>query len=739
MARRQGLTIALGVLMSAAAIWYANAASAWPQGLLGFPWPPAERGIAAGQILVSFAARWIVWLRAALLLPAVAYLWGRFRRQSAARGGGANVAALGLALVAQSFLLEERILVGVLAYGLAAGIYLTRPRRWDTAPTVSWASHEPIVALLLLGCFLAASIYGLDLVPVPDFDEQGFAIAARMQAGEIPEGPVLGYDLKRFQGLPVPLFLQTLAVRIFHPGLLSIRLVAVAAGALTRVMATVAFRRFGGRVVLWVLALAAFSPAYLHYSRWGHYTMVSVLHGVIAVSLLFAFVERWRVGTAVLLGFVLGASIYCYQLSWLVPAIAGLCLLAVPALRRRPGAGVRAAVIAGTCIVSMLPAFTIRYQEFQAVGAQTFDRRALWYGRNPWASTDPARILAHKAASPEDVAALRRLLEAQGLRVQVTTTDRRVFLTLTGPPEATRAARADIERLSWTIIDDTGERYTPWGHAAVALRSLYRPGQDLFNPIRAPFLDPVSVSLLFLGFLYGVRHWHVPTLRILTVWVVCGALLPSMLGYPVYRRMLLMLPGAYAIMGLALEEVMRDLRSTGRWSRMGSVVFAGVLMTVIAVTNLYAYHRLWNPTADPDGQSILLLGKMVLGLPANERVLVSVPTGKGAALFAGQYLAWVGRTRHDGSARVFMFARPPAPAAVHRISCAQEKPFAWIVDKGQGEASAFERLPLQFECESSSRGPYRLYRVKSARPGVCPDRVAPPPGPSGGDSTAPLG
>jgi 4-amino-4-deoxy-L-arabinose transferase-like glycosyltransferase len=725
--RPQTFVIVAGLLSVAAAIWYANETGASLRGLLGFPSRWVDGVVAIGAALHALTAQWIQWLRAALLLPVAAYVWNAARHPEMGQGRGAGASALCVALVGQSFLVEGRLAAGLTAYAAAAIIYLARPldrRAGEEAPPAGpWRWRESLIAILLLAGFLSSAVYGLDLLPIPDFDELGFAMAARMQAGEIPEGRVLGYDLKRFQALPLPLFLQALAVRYLHPGLLSIRLVMMAAGALALLVAAIGFRRTtGSRAVLWMLALAAFSPVYLHYARWGHYMMVSVLHGVVTLALLITFVERWGTAWALALGLAIGTSIHCYQVSWFAPIIAGACLLAVPALRNRAGFGARLATIGALGLVIMLPAFTFRYDELRAVNAETFDSRSVWYNliHGDYQHTF---ITAEKATSPEDAAVLRRELEARGLRVFVRagSPDRRTRLIVTGDPAAVRAARVAVEKAAWTIREDISRWATPWGRAAGVLRSLYAPGAELFNPIHAPLLHPISACLLVLGLLHGVRHWRVPAIRILVIWVVCAAFLPSIFGGAFYRRTVLMFPGAFALMGLALEELSRDLRSMGRLARAGTPVVAGILLTVVTVTNVYSYHRLWNPTFAPDNPSMLLLGKIVLASLPSGRVLIAVPKERTGGPFPGLYLQWIAGNPRDGSPRVVQFQRPLTPAKVQRLSCAQRTPFVWVIDRAEEHAPAFTNLTRTFDYESTTRGPYRIYAVTNPRPGTCPD------------------
>jgi hypothetical protein len=167
----QTFVIVAGLLMTAAAIWYANETGASIRGLLGFPSPSVDGVVAIGAALHALTARWIHWLRAALLLPVATYVWNAARHPERRQGRGAGASALCLALVAQSFLVEGWLAAGLVAYAAAAIIYLARPldRRAgeQPPPADSWRWRESLTTILLFSSFLAAAVYGLDLLPIP--------------------------------------------------------------------------------------------------------------------------------------------------------------------------------------------------------------------------------------------------------------------------------------------------------------------------------------------------------------------------------------------------------------------------------------------------------------------------------------------------------------------------------------------------------------------------------------------
>ncbi len=711
------------VAMLVAAVTYANRVGASPDTILSFPWPPAEAVVLAGALLYELG-RWMGWMRVVAVVAVLLHMWLRRRRTQRAVGAWA---ALCVGWVAQSFVLAGEVALGLAAYAVAAVLWFAQEDRSVTMSSRSGGTTALGVAILLIALFVFLSLYGVDVYPEAHYDEVAYAIAARMQAGTIPEGPVLANDLKKFRGLAAPFLLHTLAGSHLDPGIVGLRLVSVVAGALALLVAASAmWRPLGRSPVLWLLALAAVSPLYLNHSRTAQYIMISVLQGTVTLAATLRVRERSTWLSTAFLALLVGGSVYFYQLSWFVPILVGATFLAVPEMRRRRGTLRRVAATLALAAVVALPAFTIRRDALQAVNAQTFDHRAVWSG---WfgARSQPARaavfFLVPKWVTGEDLTARSEALRAEGLQARVVKKlDGHTEFIVSGPPALVHAARDALEASSGTVHFEYPQLTSPWANVAAILHRLFvGPGfEEWGRIIDAPVLNPVLAPLLVLGLCEAVRRRREAPVRIVLVWVVLGGLLPAVVGGVLPRRALLAFPAALALAGLAIERVRVGLLSGGGWALAWGASLAGALVIVVLTTDIYAFFRRWNGGWDPSRPCTLQLRKVVKSIPREQRVLVALDPFTHPSVPVGYFAQVEDETIDRGRSRVAAIrALPPDAATIRRRSCQTRRPFVWIVSNLETYRDAFRALADGFRYEEETRGPYRVYHVHWATPGAC--------------------
>jgi hypothetical protein len=329
-ARWLDLVVVVTVVVALAGLLaHADCQSAAGAAVLGFPWPPAERVISAGERIEGIAARHFGSIRAGLVLGLVAhFVFARRRRRVGPNPGttprwGGILPAVCLGWLAQTYVLVDATGMGLALYGLAGYVYLRGPRPPDAPRVPIGVCHAAAFAALVIG-FIFVALYGVDVYPETHYDEAGFALAAGMDAGHVPAGRVYAYRLERFQGLPAPFALHALALEHFTPGIIALRFVSIAAAVGTLLIAALVLRaRLGPRATLWMLGFTAISPLFLNHARTAQFIMVTVLHGAASLAALLRFRERpdWRSG--LVLAVLAGGSIYFYQLSWFVPVLLG--------------------------------------------------------------------------------------------------------------------------------------------------------------------------------------------------------------------------------------------------------------------------------------------------------------------------------------------------------------------------------------------------------------------------------
>ena len=227
-------------------------------------------------------------------------------------------AALLLAILAQSWLLDGAFALGLGVYGLAAACALARTGA--DAPEPRTPSPPPwlelLVVPLLLLAFVAVCLDGLEWLPRLHLDEWAYYRAALMESGVIPEGDVISrfgetlYTFDRFRAQPIPLALHAFTLEWLGPGIWGLRLVSVASGVLALGAGYVVTRRIlGPLAALATLALGAGAPLLIAYARPGHYIAPSVAHGALCLWLFVGWLGRPSRGRGFALGAALGAGL----------------------------------------------------------------------------------------------------------------------------------------------------------------------------------------------------------------------------------------------------------------------------------------------------------------------------------------------------------------------------------------------------------------------------------------------
>jgi hypothetical protein len=696
---------------------------------------PIERVIAAGAALYHAAGGWLFAVRhpAALLgvLAAVAVL----RRPAEARGAQALLVALLLAGVAQVFLLAGAVWIGLALYAGAVSVALaTSP---PPGPAASRAADLPL-ALALLALFGVVCLYRLDVHPNLYVDEMAYLRAARMFAGQVEIGRILGsgtfsvYVYDQFLAQTVPLVLQAAAVSLLPSDAISTRLLSVLAVAAALGIAAIALRPpLGGRVAVGMLALAATAPLLVVYSRAGHYISISVLHSAIAFAALLSLWRRWNVPAAAVVGIVLGSSLYQYQLSWFVPVFAGLGFALSPELWRRPGVVKVVATVAISAGAVALPGLAKLESGFGAVGAQTFDR-AVW---NVPESGDPEtiheRFTGVVAIAPAGLAAAdfeAVVAEISGRELSARpeqTVHGEAVIWIGGERPGVERMAGELRSAGWALLDFDWISKDPRVRLGRMLSQLFYESswESSGRWVAAPLLNPILAPLLVVGLALAWRRRSEPALRLALVWVVGGALLPALAGGPAPRRTSLMLPFAYALMALPLVELGAAL-GRRRFGRPAAAGLAALLFAAVSCTGSFLYFRQWEHQAGQlgGGGGLLDFVKVLKARPVDEVVLM--PT-----LYAGldSYL-------DAGDASPYWperIARPlrkrPARIAL-RMSCEQPPPFSWMVQDRAEQRAALAAVAEHFEVEADVDSGVRVLRVTGVRDAICrrPDRRASP-------------
>lgn len=718
------------------ALFHAVRVAGTENAILGSLEVPLAIGGAAVERVSSVTHAVVRVVRLPMLLLLVLTALSLRRREGAALDVELLAIALGLAGVAQSYLLDWQGWKGLGVYVVALGVYLARPRSQPAAPATLSVRLELGALLAMLGLFLIAGLYRLDLYPPVAFDEVAYLAAARQELGEATDAMQMPrvYPFEHFHAQIIPLLIDAGAVALLPSGLLPLRLVSVTLGAVGLLCAALALRgRLGPLPTLLALTLTGISPLLLTHARLSGYFSVTFLHGVLCFWALLRFCERRDRMSAMVLGGLVGSSLYLYQLSWFIPVFCTAVLALRPEIRRHGPA--RRALLSALAVglVVVAPALGMRH-DLAAVSDRTFDGRAIWAGGLDRKAPEIGLtiVMTRTALSSESMDALVARLETAGVsvvrtreplrpdRVRVLTdaTGRdHTIVRIGGFPAGVARVVDELRREGARTLFTSLEHRSPIGRLQEMLSQL------LLGPhidesaafLDGPVLHPLLAPLVFLGLAAALRRRQEPLMTALLVWVVGGALLPAVIGGPYPRRTLLMLPFCYALAALTLIEVM-TLLMKGR-AFVLPVSFALVAYLALAGSQLY-HHGRFGPVRDDARHPgpaatipLLELAKTVKALPREERMLIP-----GSHRWALRFLRGVEReTRVD--------VRPDATsvARVREISCAQALPFAWIALDDPEQNALLSGLQKEFSIETRARHGYRVHLIAARRPDACRD------------------
>jgi hypothetical protein len=457
---------------------------------------------------------------------------------------------------------------------------------------------------------------------------------------------------------------------------------------------------------------------------------------VICFASLLWLVRRWDLPAAVVVGVLLGSSLYQYQLSWFVPVFAAAMFLASPDLWRRPGAVkvVAAVAIAGT--VSVLPGLIWLDTGLDAVNAQTFDR-AVWNLPEAGAPTSPHEIWAAVlVTAPEslDDAGLEAVVtrvESRGLTLTLERTiqGERVFWVGGARPQV-EAVAEEIRRDAWRVLDFDWVTKNPFVRFERMLAQLFYVAswESSGRWIGGPLFNPLLAPLLVTGLVLAWRRRREPALRLLILWVVGGALLPAVVGGPAPRRTSLMLPFVYALMALPVLEIGAGLRRRRPGGRSLAAAFAVAFFAAVACTGSFLYFREWDHQMGlpGGGGAILDFVKVLKTRPVDEVVLMP-------ATYRGldNYLD-AGEASRPWPERVSRPLRKQPERVVRAMSCERPPPFTWMAQDLPENRAALAFVEAHFAVESEVASGIRVLRAAAARDDVCSRRPAargrrPPP------------
>jgi len=730
---------ALGALALAALLLHLDRAAARGAPLLEFARPGLDALLALGDGLERLAAAASPALRVPLLLALLGY-WGTLRVRAGRRSVPASrsiAIAVAIGWTAQSYLLELRYFAALGLYAASIAVYLGRAAAPRDEPIGLQPPGARWIALGLWLAFLLLAFVRLDVYPELFLDEVAYLVTSRMQLGELPPGDIFpgpewkAFSLTRFQAQPLSLLLFSLAVDLASPGVLALRMVSVSACALALAAVVAALRRrLGAPVAIAALSLCVAAPLWLAYARIGHYLSLSILHGALCFVVLMRLQERWDRVSAWLLGLLLGASLYLYQLSWFVPLLAAIVLGLSPELWTKPLARRRTATAAATALAVVLPGLLLLPQGLREMGDQSL-ALARW---TQWGapSADTPRVaqrLVGPARGPAEVAALRAELQSLGLRAAVASSrSGRHVLTLAGPPEIVESALSAPPLADWPPLLDTGFRASPLSDLGRLLRQLFvSPGWQqrghLFHGGRlvdAPLVDPLVVPLLALGIAEALRRRRESLMRTLLVWVLVGGTLPAVLSGVLPRRTVLALPFLQVLMALPLGALLASLLGASRRSRLGSAcvgALSALGLVVVSASGAQLYFRHWDgmTSAALEAGSKLELVRVLRGLPPDTPILLPplYPHFEG-------FLRRVAEEPPPGAAPRVASVANVERDTLRRASCRQTLPFYWIHRNEPESDARFAVLEQDFTLRGEVRGAFRVLRVEARRAGACP-------------------
>jgi hypothetical protein len=724
---------AVVLVLAGAALWHVDRAGRQGRDPLTALAPVADAVLALSAALYTSAATTAAAVRApaaALVLAALALLWLRKGPPSAT---ARLLGGLGLGWIAQSLLADGHTALPVALYAAACLLYLARrsPPDATSLPPLPARFELPAYALCI-AVFLVLALHRLDLHPRLYFDEIAYALAARMELGDLPPGPVrippvtvwMGpiYSFERFHAQTVPFLLHAAAFRFLTPGVLAPRLLAVALSVGALLVSACAVRRhLGPRVALGMTAFACTSPLFVAYARPGFYLAATVLHGAISVGVLLRVVTRGDARSALGFGVLCGSALYFYQLSWFVPVLGALVLL----VARPPGSPRRllglAALTTAAAAATCLPAALWLRTGMEAVGDQTLGRGSGLF------RSQSAVSLSHPERQPlVDMLALQAELaqDGLGLRPRCPATIGATDALLTGPRDGLAPALRRLEAEGWSAHGRVGYRPEILRRVSGSLGQLFsQPGcESAGRAVAEPALTHLLAPLILLGLLEAWRRRRDPTTRVLAVWVLGAMLIPAWMGGPLPRRLLLMLPFVYALATLPLIAV---LHASAVGSRARAPAVAGIALLLLAsgVVGIHGYFGRWYVEPDsPDPARPLDLRGSFLDL---SKVLKTVPRDMTIAmprLFSGdrQLLrTFDGETPQREGGRLAVRFEAKTAQGLRDASCALEPPFVWAAPDDPQTRRHFAALHRDFRLAQGHRGPFLFVSVLERRPGAC--------------------
>lgn len=675
--------------------------------------PVVERLIDAGGAIAGWSIA-LERFRVPLLLLVTLGLAVRLRKGVGRGGATVPLLVVVVAWIGQSFLLQQRLELGIPLLALSAALY------WQWGPSRRGSLGGPPIALelvlllLFLGAAAVACLHRIDVYPQLYYDEIAYLKAARMGLGQLEPGAILShggtsvYSYEQFRSQTAPFLMHVTAIAALGPGVLPLRLVSVIAVVAALLLAVWVLRsQLGAWATLGMVALAGVAPLSLIYGRTGLYISVSVLHGVAVFAALQGLIERWNARRAALLGALLGGSLYFYQLSWFVPILALLAVLACPELTRRAGARRLAVVVALSAGLVALPGLLAFRSGLRDVNAQTFDR-AVWNRIDP---SRPRAALAIPAAdaTPAGIQEFAERFRSPQLRIDREDSGRgRAVLLLNGEASLVEHGLVAAREAGWLVLDDPWRLDAIWERIpAMLARIFYAPSPESAGRwVEGPLLNPIVSPLVLLGLVVAAKRRRELPMRLLLVWVVAGGLLPAAIGGVMPRRTVLMLPFVYGVAALPVLEIGALIRRRGR---VAAAVFGGAIFALvcgIVLTNGFRYFRIWDErVADyPGAPQILEFNRLLTELGGEQVVLLP-------RMFKDhQMMLLEERARPD---RAAVIEEPGATTAegIRKASCRHQTPFAWVTADTSAERAKFGVLDRDFLYRSETRGQYRVLHV----------------------------